>query len=225
MNRIEKQKIIFKEQLPSFGITTNEEYVGAKVKLKVRCVKCAYEWKITPNKLRMGRRCPKCRLIEQSERQKDHAVSDRLRERGYQLLGDYVNARTPVEIKCNNGHIWKGLCDNILNKGQGCPKCAKYGFKKDKPAILYYIQIDEKYFKIGVTNNNVHSRYRGKDNKRIKILFEKRFERGEDAARIEKEILKKYKSSIYTGKKLLNKAANREIFTEDVLKDQTSFFQ
>jgi rubrerythrin len=40
--------------------TILEKYKGNKIKILVKCNKCGYEWKITPNKLLQDRGCPKC---------------------------------------------------------------------------------------------------------------------------------------------------------------------
>jgi hypothetical protein len=47
-----------------------EEYVDTRTKLLTRHNLCGFEWKIAPNKFLMGRRCPKCDRIKQSNRQR-----------------------------------------------------------------------------------------------------------------------------------------------------------
>lgn len=41
----------------------------------------------------------------------------------YKIIGDYINARTPIEV-CNLecGHVYNISPDNLL-RGKGCPKC------------------------------------------------------------------------------------------------------
>ena len=91
-----------------------------------------HEWMITPNKILMGRRCPKCNEIKKSERmRKTHkeylkefnAVSDSR----YTLLGEYKGDKKPILIRhenesCDN-HEWSPLAGSFL-AGHGCPKCA-----------------------------------------------------------------------------------------------------
>lgn len=39
-------------------------------------------------------------------------------------IGDYINARSPIEFKCNtHNFIWKTSPCNIFNKSRGCPIC------------------------------------------------------------------------------------------------------
>ncbi|MCK8825490.1 hypothetical protein [Fuchsiella alkaliacetigena] len=42
----------------------------------------------------------------------------------YTVLGDYVDAHTPIEMKCNIcGNIWSPRPCNLLYKKSGCPEC------------------------------------------------------------------------------------------------------
>lgn len=50
-----------------------------------------------------------------------------LADRGYELLGPYVNSRTPLNIKCNEGHITNSMTyDNIMHD-EKCPRCMGKG--------------------------------------------------------------------------------------------------
>ena len=43
----------------------------------------------------------------------------------YSVIGEYVNNKTKVLIKCNKcGHEWEVRPDNMLHCVHGCPKCA-----------------------------------------------------------------------------------------------------
>jgi hypothetical protein len=54
--------------------------------------------------------------------------------------------------KCELGHEWKTTANSRFN-GTGCPDCAEYGFKPNKPAIFYFIENKSlRARKIGITN-------------------------------------------------------------------------
>jgi len=89
------------------------------------------------------------------------------------------------------------------------------GFRKDKPAILYYIAVRGLY-KIGITNRTVKQRLK-QDYDDVRVLARKRFKIGAQAAKAERAILdfvdKQYR---YTGKPVLH-SGNTELFTRDIL--------
>jgi len=89
------------------------------------------------------------------------------------------------------------------------------GFDPLKPAILYYIQVNECLFKIGITNRTIKERF-GSDIKFIKIIAEVHFLLGSTAASIEKDILNKYKEFRYFGNDVLI-SGNTELFVSDIL--------
>lgn len=42
------------------------------------------------------------------------------------ILGEYINCRTKINVKCNKcNHIWLVNPRNLLNKGHGCPECGR----------------------------------------------------------------------------------------------------
>lgn len=58
----------------------------------------------------------------------------RLAERGFTLVGDYVNANTQTLIRCSKGHESAAQTRYIINAGWGCPHCAG-NFKLTKAEI------------------------------------------------------------------------------------------
>ena len=102
-------------------------------------------------------------------------------------------------------------------KGSGCPTCAKTGFDKTKPAILYYIKVKSHgLYKIGITNLTVEKRFTIEDLSNIEILRTWYYENGEECAKTERTILEEFKSFKYYGDKVL-RSGNTELFVEDVL--------
>lgn len=127
----------------------------------------------------------------------------------YSKMSDFVTITCPIHgdfEQIGSSHI----------SGCGCPKCAEYGFNKDRPAILYYLSIDNgKYYKIGITNRTVELRFSAKDLTKIEIINTWEYEKGEDAYNKEQELLVAYKEYKYTGTNILD-SGNSEIFTIDI---------
>lgn len=90
-----------------------QPYHNAKEKLSVRHNVCGSIYKVTPSDFLAGRRCPNCAKEKRrqkrvkSQEQFQQQVSD-LGKVKYQLVGQYVNWRTPVAIK----HL---VCGKIIN--------------------------------------------------------------------------------------------------------------
>ncbi len=91
------------------------------------------------------------------------------------------------------------------------------GFQNTKPALLYYLSIDNGLvYKIGITNLSVAKRFSKEEMSRIKIINIEHFEIGDDAYKREQHILKEFKYAKYKGKTLLTDG-NSELFDRDVL--------
>jgi len=57
----------------------------------------------------------------------DFITQLKIKNPNIKVLGNYVNARTKIEVKCLvDEHIWYSTPDNLLH-GYGCPKCAGKG--------------------------------------------------------------------------------------------------
>lgn len=60
--------------------------------------------------------------------------------------------------RCERGHEWDAVVFSRGRVGTGCPDCAEYGFKPEKPAIVYFLRNDDlRARKIGITNT--HTKY------------------------------------------------------------------
>lgn len=42
---------------------------------------------------------------------------------GIEMIGEYIDTRTPTEFKCRIGHVWLGIPFNVYMHGTGCPYC------------------------------------------------------------------------------------------------------
>ena len=55
--------------------------------------------------------------------------------RGFVLLGDYVNAKTKIDMLCPNGH-GVSIAPSNFKKGRGCSVCSKKGFEYGREAFI-----------------------------------------------------------------------------------------
>ncbi len=119
-------------------------------------------------------------------------------EKKFDVIDEYIIEKYSLKNKVNNSNI------NFFNPVEG------------GETTLYYLRLvfkGKRYYKIGVTINDVKSRYLSKDFNIIeKILYEKKLTH---ANRIEKKILKIFKDKIFPLNIL--SSGETEIFDEDVL--------
>jgi hypothetical protein len=61
---------------------------------------------------------------------------------------------------CSAGHSFQQSVLSRTGGGQGCPRCAKYGYDSTRPGILYFIKNEKlRARKIGITNRETGIRY------------------------------------------------------------------
>jgi len=61
---------------------------------------------------------------------------------------------------CGSGHSFQQSNLSRTGGGQGCPRCAKYGYDATRPGILYFIKNEKlQARKIGITNRETGVRY------------------------------------------------------------------
>jgi hypothetical protein len=49
-------------------------------------------------------------------------VNERIKDRGIELIGEYITNKKPVLFRCPKNHTWMTRPDDVL-RGHGCPKC------------------------------------------------------------------------------------------------------
>ncbi len=122
----------FVEELSTINsdIVVLGDYKTTDTKIKCRCKKCGNEWNPRPADLLKGKGCPECSKKKRSDsnprkKTNDQFISElRSINSNIQILGNYINSKTPVECKCLIcGYIWNASPCNLLS-GKGCPKCA-----------------------------------------------------------------------------------------------------
>lgn len=129
---------------------------------------------------------------------------------------EYIHNKGVVTITCKEHGNFEQEAHSHLN-GCGCPKCAKTGFKQDRPATLYYLRVNSHgLYKIGITNNSVKDRYLKQELENITVIREWEYATGVEAFNEEQLILKEFKTLQYKGDPVLS-TGNSELFVVDVL--------
>lgn len=121
------------------------QYVKSSQKVTVRH-DCGHEYEIYPGNLLTGYKCPKCagQVMTPEDFRKIFESKYDLNE--YELIGEYVNAKTRVAIrhlKC--GSIRK-LFPVAIKRGDGCGKCSKTNaYTPDEFKKLVYEKLGDEY--------------------------------------------------------------------------------
>ncbi len=129
---------------------------------------------------------------------------------------NYIGTMSRVNITCpTHGSFSQQAHDHL--QGHGCDDCAEYSFKKDKPAIIYYIKdITNNRYKIGITNRTVKDRF-GYMMKNIKILKTWSFDLGADAYEIEQMLHDEYSEHQIINENFEIIGGKTEFFSKDIL--------
>jgi len=156
------------------------------------CRKCGYRWKVIPRNMFGKNRgtsgCIKCNAKQMGlkKRKPNSYFIDTIKSIYgdlYDVLDVYrINRKVMLKCKCSLcGNMFDVIFSDLKHKMSGCQCRATYGFKKDKPAILYYLKINHNnniYYKIGITNRDVNARFSMEELKKIEVLNIEKFERG-----------------------------------------------
>lgn len=169
-----------------------------------------------------GYGCPKCGInttISYTKSNTKEFIKKAKLQHGtyydYSLV-EYKNNSTKIRIICpEHGEFVQRPQHHLL--GNKCPACAEHGFNLNKPAILYYLSINNgQAYKIGITNRTVNERFSRSELESIKILKTWEYAIGKEAYLAEQFYLKEYFHCKYKGQNLL-KSGNTELFTIDIL--------
>lgn len=58
------------------------------------------------------------KLTKEEFLRRDNKLQD-----GIEMIGEYIDTRTPIEFRCNVGHVWSAIPFNVYMHGTGCPYC------------------------------------------------------------------------------------------------------
>ncbi|HBC0018003.1 TPA: hypothetical protein JG871_003922 [Enterobacter hormaechei subsp. xiangfangensis] len=124
------------EQLAGRGISLIGDIKTARDKSQFKCDH-GHEWTAEIQSVTIGGRgCPVCagKLPLTTE-----IVNDRLMGRPFSMIGDYVNAHTKSQFKCDEGHIFIRTPFTALRL-KGCPQCRKRKGHTEPPAPYEVIE-------------------------------------------------------------------------------------
>lgn len=141
-------------------------YKNSDTKVDLVCHKEGHGiFSLTPRNRLKGQGCPKCGIasrvqnsIKTDEKFKTECAE--LPERGLTYnKAVYKGDKVKVTITCKEHGDFDMWPSNHL-QGQGCPKCAKYGYNSDKPGYLYILGTDKTkdIAKVGITNRTPTTR-------------------------------------------------------------------
>lgn len=212
---------------------TDTVYTKANTLVTIKCNTCLQYFEQIASTHSSGAGCSKCEHNRGMDRQRNtteifiNKAKKKYKEEFSYVHTKYgINNREKVLVTCNNCLVTSQVIpSNFLHGSRPSCNCPKhYGFKEHLPGILYYLEINNgEAFKIGITNKTVEQRYHNYDLKKIKTIKTWSFEKGADARKLETLILRKFKKYKYYGKPLLS-AGNSELFTQDILSLDESFF-
>jgi hypothetical protein len=103
-------------------------YVNTKTKILCLCKNHNKEWRVKPEKLLIGQGCPVCKITKTANKKRKPYDQFILQlseiNPNIEVLGEYVNNRTPLKVRCKiDGNVWEPTAGKLLS-GSGCPKCS-----------------------------------------------------------------------------------------------------
>lgn len=173
-------------------------FINAKSKLKLKCNIHGWFFMNVYDLIR-GCNCKKCAKCYKPNNIKEfldlNINNEYLKKYNYEN-SIYINALKKMQVNCTI-HGEFNIRPSALLRGQGCSKCANYGFNTLKPATLYILNMKKKCgleaIGYGITNNFtrriVEHEKNFKKNKVDWVLIETiNFEKGIDCLYIENKI-------------------------------------
>ena len=117
-----------KESKPDIEILN--EYKNERTFVHVKCKKCDYEWDVKPTTLMyLDSGCPNCSGVAKVTKEDFNKYIETTHP-NYEVLTEFINTKTLVNIKCHTCNSIFSTCYNrLFCQNQGCPVC---GNKKVK---------------------------------------------------------------------------------------------
>lgn len=103
------------------GYTLHSEFKNCNEHVYLTHNECGHKYKVQVVAFNKGRRCPKC---ARNLKLKKEEVKNRLKEKGFLLIGEYINANEKLLVKhieCENE--WMVKVSKIFYQNRGCPEC------------------------------------------------------------------------------------------------------
>lgn len=135
------------------------EYVKPHKKTLIYCPVDGHGyWSVTPSShVHNKSGCPHCGGTVKGTKESFTLKSKNVQAAEYDYSKVvYINDDTKAEIVCKeHGSFWMKPSNHL--QGQGCPKCAKFGYNVNKQGYLYILTCGLET-KVGITNRDVCSR-------------------------------------------------------------------
>jgi GNAT superfamily N-acetyltransferase len=98
----------------------SKTYTNNKQKLEILCPE-GHKYNVRlANFDSLEQRCSKCAGLKKLTQEE---VEQFFRKRGEILISQYINCKTPLEVQCKKGHIYKIVYNNASFSDQGCKIC------------------------------------------------------------------------------------------------------
>ncbi|MGY4963140.1 hypothetical protein [Streptomyces sp. 900105245] len=118
-------------------------------------------------------------------------------ESGLQPLQSYPGVRERWKCKCLNPAcraIVFPTLGSVTSRGTGCSECAEYGFKRERPAMVYLLAHERiQAAKVGICNVGT-GRIEKHQGRGWELYATLSFAVGRDAERLEREILAEWRA-------------------------------
>lgn len=133
----ENIKAFVKER--GYNLIEIKEYKGVNSKITIQCSHGHKPYTVGFNGFKNGSNCQECKNEKMRELfsfTKEQVINS-LKQEGYELMSDYINANTNIIVKCPKGHIYETIFGNFKSGHRCaiCRKCAKYTYKQVKEEI------------------------------------------------------------------------------------------
>lgn len=105
----------------SRGYKLLEPYVNKRTKLKLECPNGHYH-EIRLDSFQNGSGCKEC--MRERMTNDLNFVKRNIKNKGFELIGDYTSSHNKTKFKCNKGHTFISSYDHIVNGCSSCPICS-----------------------------------------------------------------------------------------------------
>ena len=113
-------------------------YINSSTKIEMECPN-AHVINVIPSYFKRSLvGCSKC--VGTNTEQAKTNFTNLVSERGFKIIGDYINNSTKIELLCNNRHRINILPRNFTS-GQGCVLCCTSGFNSTEKATFYIYEL------------------------------------------------------------------------------------
>lgn len=194
----------FKQDLINKGIEHIEvlgEYKGLKNKIKVINKRCEHTYFALPNNILRNSGCPICYGYKDTKMFIE--IINKKYPNEYDIIGEYINNKTPIKIKHKCGYIWNAIPKDLL-RAIRCPKCK---MSKGEYYISRYLQSNDIEFK---------TQYKFKDCKdKLELPFDFMIKTNNKIKLIEFDGSQHYNKTFYSNSKIQLHDKMKDKFCKD----------